>query len=150
MEIQAAVVGDASAILALQRLAYQSEAQLYADYSIPPLRQTLAELEAEFVTHVFLKALMQGEIVGSVRAHLENDVCYVGRLIVHPRVQGQGIGSALMGQIETYFPEARCFELFTGTRSADNIRLYRRLGYEPVFTRTLSDRVTLVFMRKPR
>lgn len=42
--ITAASPADAAAILALQKLAYQSEARLYNDFSIPPLLQTLEEL----------------------------------------------------------------------------------------------------------
>ena len=41
MEITQATAEDAAAILALQRLAYQSEAEVYGDFSIPPLTQTL-------------------------------------------------------------------------------------------------------------
>lgn len=40
-----AVSEDAAAILALQKLAYQSEARLYDDYSLPPLTQTLPEMQ---------------------------------------------------------------------------------------------------------
>ena len=35
---------DARAILGLQKLAYQSEARLYNDWSLPPLAQTLESL----------------------------------------------------------------------------------------------------------
>jgi hypothetical protein len=42
MMITQAAAADAAEILALQKLAYQSEAAIYQDYSIPPLTQTLA------------------------------------------------------------------------------------------------------------
>ena len=51
--------------------AYLSEAEIYNDYSIPPLIQTLKEIRQEFSQQVFLNALEEGEIVGSVRAYLE-------------------------------------------------------------------------------
>jgi hypothetical protein len=51
MHIEPATIQDADAILALQKLAYQSEAAIYADYTIPPLTQTLEELKAEFDDH---------------------------------------------------------------------------------------------------
>jgi hypothetical protein len=44
---------DAAQILALQKVAYQSEAALYNDWTIPPLTQTLPQLEAEFDTRFF-------------------------------------------------------------------------------------------------
>jgi hypothetical protein len=46
--IERASVEDAQEILALQRLAYQSEAEIYDDYSIPPLTQTLEAIRADF------------------------------------------------------------------------------------------------------
>jgi hypothetical protein len=57
LEIMSADPADAGDILALQRLAYQSEARLYGDWDIPPLTQTLAELRAEFATLLVLKAV---------------------------------------------------------------------------------------------
>ncbi len=149
MDIERADVGDAAAILTLQRLAYQSEAQLYHDPTIPPLRQTLAELAAEFETHVILKAIVNGAIVGSVRAYCDGSICYIGRLMVHPQLQRQGIGTALMGQIEAHFPEAKQLQLFTGAQSEANIRLYRGLGYVIGATERVNDRVSIVIMTKP-
>ena len=149
MNIERADVGDAVAILALQRLAYQREAQRYHDPALPPLRQTLAELAAEFETHVILKAILDGAIIGSVRAYRADGICHIGRLMVHPRLRRQGIGTALVRHIEAHFPDVARFQIFTGARSAANIRLYRRLGYEVVASETVNDRVSIVIMAKP-
>ena len=139
---------DAENILALQRLAYQSEARLNDDWSIPPLTQALSELEAEFAAKVFLKAVSGDKIIGSVRGWLVSGTCLIGRLIVHPDYQGKGIGTLLMQSLEKAFPHAERFELFTGTRSIDNIRLYQRLGYQSFREEDLSPKVRLVFMEK--
>ena len=48
---------DLEAILELQRLAYQGEARLLNDFSIPPLMQTLEEMKEEFRRGIFLKAV---------------------------------------------------------------------------------------------
>lgn len=62
---------DLEAILELQRLAYQGEARLLNDFSIPPLMQTLEEMKEEFRSGIFLKAVDEkGKIVGSVRGTL--------------------------------------------------------------------------------
>ena len=141
---------DAPAILDLQKLAYQTEALLYHDWSLPPLTQTIESLRDEFARATVLKALLDGKIAGSVRAHASEGVCHVGRLIVQPELQGRGIGTQLMRQIEREFPRTHKFELFTGSRSAGNIRLYERLGYGRVREKVLSPAVTLVFMEKVR
>ena len=85
-----ALLADAAEILVLQRLAYQSEAALYHDISIPPLTQTLEEMRAEFGHSTFLKAVVDGQIVGSVRARQNGDTSYIGRLIVRPGSAGAG------------------------------------------------------------
>jgi GNAT superfamily N-acetyltransferase len=139
---------DAEEILALQRLAYQSEAAIYQDYGIPPLTQTLAELQAELNRRQVLKAVEAGRIVGSVRAHLEEGTCCIGRLIVHPAYQNRGLGTKLMAEIEACFPEARRYELFTGHLSARNLYLYQKLGYRPVRREQVSEKLTMVFLEK--
>lgn len=139
---------DAPEILKLQKLAYQTEAALYSDWTIPPLLQTLPQLEAEFSTQVFLKAMDSGKIVGSARGFLEKRTCHIGRVIVHPEWQRKGIGLRLMQCMETVFPRAERFELFTGSRSAGNLQFYQRLGYRAFKEEALSPKVRLVYMEK--
>lgn len=149
MIIVPAAKEDAADILALQQAAYQSEAELYRDWSIPPLTQTLAELQQEITASTVLKASQGGLLVGSVRAVQQPDTSVaIGRLIVLPELQGQGIGSLLMASIEAAFPAAPRFELFTGSLSIRNIRLYEKLGYCLFMRKQLSPQVELVFMEK--
>ena len=146
--IEQATLQDAPEILALQKLAYQSEAALHDDYTIPPLTQTLEEIQAEFDQQLFLQATSEGRIVGSVRGALRDGTCYVGRLIVHPDVQNQGLGARLLSEIERAFGQAQRFELFTGHKSERNLAFYRRRGYRPFKEHQVSDKLTLVFLEK--
>jgi ribosomal protein S18 acetylase RimI-like enzyme len=166
MEIKIANIDDSAKILALQKLAYCSEAALYGDFNIPPLIQTQDEIEADFKAHVYLKAVLEGTIpgegiileegiipendiiLGSVRGHLKDGTCHIGRLIVHPDHQNQGIGSQLLHAIESHFNQAQRFELFTGEKSERNLYLYRKLGYRVFITSQLTDRVKLLFLEK--
>jgi len=147
-EISRASIADTEAILALQKLAYRSEAAIYGDFSIPPLTQTLEEIRADFAGHVYLKATLDGQIVGSVRGTMMGTTCHVGRLIVDPRYQNQGLGTRLLSEIEAMFEEAERYELFTGNRSARNLHLYTKLGYRPCRREQLSSLVELVFLEK--
>ena len=139
---------DAAGILELQKLAYQSEARLYNGLNIPPLTQTLDELRSDFTSKVFLKAQFEGKIVGSVRGYEAENTCYVERLIAHPDYQRQGIGTALMEQIESCFEQAQRFELFTGHKSEGNIRLYERIGYKVFKSEKINQTLSFVFMEK--
>lgn len=149
LEILRATVADAAEILALQKLAYLSEAELYNDYTIQPLTQTIDELAADFGLKTFLKGVEGGRIIGSVNGLMEGDRCLIGRLMVHPDFQGRGIGTTLMKAIEGSFADARAWELFTGELSLKNISLYERLGYRVVRKEQFrGSRFAVVFMEK--
>ena len=140
---------DAEAILALQKLAYEREARRYQDWTIPPLVETLDSVRQQIARHVVLKAIVDGRLAGSVRGVVTDGVCEVCRLSVDPALQRRGIGSALIAAVEARFPDIQAFELFTGNRSVENLRLYDRHGYRVTRTRVLSPDVSLVFLRKP-
>ena len=148
MFIEQAQTSDAPEILALQKLAYLSEAEIWQDYTIPPLTQTLEEIEREFQSRTVLKVILDGKIIGSVRAHLQEGTCYIGRLIVHPDFQNQGIGAKLMRELEGRFAQARRYELFTGEKSERNLYFYQKWGYRIFRKEELTDKVTLVFLEK--
>lgn len=148
MIIEQARLEDAPAILALQKTAYRSEAEIYGDYTIPPLTQTLEEMEVDFKNQLVLKASVEGKIVGSVRGYVQGRTCYIGRLVVHPAFQNRGSGSQLMEEIETRLGHAERFELFTGHKSARNLRFYEKRGYEAFRRKGITEHLTLVYLEK--
>ena len=139
---------DAPDILALQLRAYASEAAHYGDQQIPPLVQTIDDLTAELATHLALKAVLDGRIVGSVRARRDGETARIGRLIVDPPQQGRGIGTLLMRKIEAALQGVARYELFTGHLSEGNLRLYHRLGYTASRQESVAPDLTLVFLDK--
>ena len=147
INIREANKSEAHIILELQKLAYQSEAALYQDWSIPPLVQTLSELEAEFEHYKILVAVIDQQIVGSVRGYVDQETGHLGRLIVNPDFQKRGIGAQLLKKIEKDMA-ASSYELFTGHKSIDNLRLYEKLGYRRFKTEKISDDLSFVYLRK--
>ena len=126
--IEKSDISDAENILKIQKSAYQIEAKRYNNYEITPLKQTLEELKNQYKNHIILKAISDNEIIGTVRAYEESGTCYVGRLAVHPDMQNQGLGTALMREIEKLYNPKR-YELFVGSKSDNNLHLYQKLGY---------------------
>ena len=148
--ITTADLGDLPAILALQYLAYQSEAKLLGQYDIPPLKQTLDEVEVEYRKGIILKATDSGNhIVGSVRAYAENGTAFISKLIVHPQMQGNGIGTQLLTEIERACLQPR-YELFTSNKSVRNLKLYERLGYVPFESRQITPDLVFIYLEKMR
>ena len=60
MKINRAVLGDAKKILQIQKCAYLSEAEIYHDYGISPLIETLEEIKQDFSRNTTLSELFTG------------------------------------------------------------------------------------------
>ncbi|MDY6068266.1 MAG: GNAT family N-acetyltransferase [Opitutales bacterium] len=150
MEILKAKAQDIDEILALQKLAFKQVAETLGNYNIEPLTQSKADIEKEFEKGVFLKCVCNGKICGSVRAYIdENLVCHIGKLIVLPDMQKNGIGKTLLLEIEKYFANAKKFALFTGQITQHTRRLYENLGYTVVREKE-KDSVKMLFMEKQK
>lgn len=139
---------DLQEILQLQYLSYQSEASLFGGKDIPPLKQTLDEVIDEYNDGVILKMVNdENIIIGSVRAKEIKGTVYIGKLMVHLDYRRNGYGTRLIKKMEEYFPNKR-YELFTSTRSKDNIRLYQSLGYNIFDRKSINDQLEFVYMEK--
>ena len=146
--IDKAQENDLQEILALQYIAYQSEAKLFNNMDIPPLKQTIDEVYDKFSKGTFLKAVDErGVIIGSVRAYQENNTVYIGKLMVHPNMQKKGLGTKLLLAIEAKYPNKR-YELFTSTKSISNIKLYEKLGYKIFKKEAISQELQFVYLEK--
>ncbi|TFG27907.1 MAG: GNAT family N-acetyltransferase [Promethearchaeota archaeon] len=148
MKTEHASKEDLKEILSLQKLAYQSEAEIYNDFTIPPLIQTLDEIKQDFSFQIFLKILVKNKIIGSVRAYKENDTCFIGKLIVHPDFQNQGIGTELLNEIEARFDDVKRYELFTGHKSEKNLYLYQKLGFQQFKTEKIHENLHMIYLEK--
>lgn len=141
---------DLPEILALQKAAFESEARLVGNWNIPPLTQTLQELTDDWQKGVMLKGVdAENLLVGSVRAVINGASANIGRLMVLPRLQGQGYGFALLQAVESVC-EVNRFELFTSSLSVKNLRLYEKSGYKPFRQAEAMPGVTLVWLEKFR
>lgn len=148
MKIVKAHRNDLQEILDLQYLAYQSEARLFHNSDIPPLKQVLDDVMEEYQKGIILKAVDETQtILGSVRGYFENGTVYIGKLIVHPDHQGQGIGTKLLIEAEKKIQSSR-YELFTSSKSKKNIALYERLGYKPFTEKQITPELKFVYLEK--
>lgn len=150
--ISAAAAEDAEQIFKLQYLAFQREAELYGNYLIQPLTQSLDSLKAELATDTVLVARLGDEVVGTVRGSVDEEgTGKIAKLCVHPRLQGHGLGARLLSAVEEALAGRGAttrFRLHTGHKSESNLRLYRKAGYTKVGGRTASDGVQLVILEK--
>lgn len=146
--IKEAKFEDLQSILALQKRAFKSVAAKSNNLNIPPMTQTQEQIEEEFEKSLFLKYERNEEIIGSVRAYQTSEkICHIGRLITEPNYQNQGIGTALMKEIEKRFSGCKHFEIFTGKDFQNVVNLYNRLDYVITNNKDINS-VPMVFMEK--
>jgi GNAT superfamily N-acetyltransferase len=144
---------DAGEVLTLQRAAYVTEAQVHQDLFLPPLTQSLDQLEAELTDAGVLGLGLREEtrLLAAVRVRVEGDNADLGRLAVAPDRQRQGLGSRLIREAEEQVLEhyecVKRLRLFTGQYSPGNQRLYERNGYSEVH-RSSGGNYQLVHMTK--
>jgi GNAT superfamily N-acetyltransferase len=127
LEILPAEPDEYPGLWELQLKAYATEALIY-DEPIPPVIQSLADAIADCQRSQVLKACLDGRIVGSIRYRVQEGTCQIAKLMVLPDYRSRGIGTRLLQAVEKAVPGSR-YELFTGTRSLENIRLYQNNGY---------------------
>ncbi|MFS0865720.1 GNAT family N-acetyltransferase [Microbacterium sp. 179-B 1A2 NHS] len=151
IEIRPITPDDAGEVLTLQRAAFVQEALIYGSPDMPPLTQTLEELRAELETNLGRVAVDGSRIVGALRAQLDGELLLIGRIAIAPDQQGRGIGSQLLAAAEQAGAEAgaREAELFTGSLSEANLRLYQREGYAESERVPQDGGTEQVFLRKP-
>jgi GNAT superfamily N-acetyltransferase len=132
---------DAGELLTLQRAAYVGEAMLY-DQFLPPLFETLDEIRAVLGGDTTVLGIRDGHrLIGTVRIKPDGEI---GRLAVAPDRQHEGLGTTLL---QAAIDHGGTW-LFTGDRSASNLRLYRRHGFEETH-REPAPGHELIFLRRP-
>ncbi|WP_433787641.1 GNAT family N-acetyltransferase [Actinomycetospora sp. CA-101289] len=146
---------DAGEALTVQFAAYLSEARRYGTTEIPPLRETVAQLVADLQDPAVrgFGAWIGPRLVGSVRLRgagvgTGSGCAELARFSVAPDAQGHGIGRALMERAHAELAAGDVTWLVSGARSEENLRLYRRAGYED--TGRLVDAVGVELLRLER
>lgn len=130
-ELRTATAADAGEIYTLQRACWLQELEVNPGVVIPALTESLPDVVASLADHRTWVLRRSGRLVGSVRARLTSRGGWdIGRLMVAPDLQGQGLGRLLLEHAEEAAPpEASTYLLFTGALSAANLRMYKRAGY---------------------
>jgi ribosomal protein S18 acetylase RimI-like enzyme len=114
-------------LLELQRRAYRVEAELIGSDGIPPLRETVAELQATRET--FLGLRIDGVLAGAISWRFDGTTIDLHRLVVDPARFRQGVGSTLVRRALAAHPGARDAVVQTGLANEPAVALYRREGF---------------------
>jgi predicted N-acetyltransferase YhbS len=119
---------DFPALLNVQQAAFGEYAGIYKVSGWTT--ETIESLKEDAREKHVLVAEAEGEIVGSVRFWTVAGVCVIRLLSVSPAHQRQGVGKALICQIERVTTDAHKFYACTMLRTPRNIQFFMNLGYK--------------------
>ena len=128
VELRQAMATDAAAIRELTRDAYAKWVPLIGREPKP----MTANYEEAVRKNRFDLAYIDGALAALIETIREADHLLVENVAVSPSFQGRGLGRRLMAHAETLAREFGfdTIRLYTNQRFAENIALYRRLGYQ--------------------
>lgn len=118
--------GTAERVLEIQRAAYAMEAALVGSDSIPPLHESLEQLQMQPLE--WLGVVEAGVIVGAMAITGEGRACDIDRLVVDPARQRRGIGRQLVAAVTHHV----VVTVSTGRDNAPAVRLYESMGFRRV------------------
>lgn len=127
MEFRQAEPSDAPAILALTREAYAKWVPLIGREPLP----MTADYDRAVRHHRFDLLFLDGVLAALIETVSRDDHLLIENVAVHPAFQGRGLGKHLMAHAEALAASLGrdLIRLYTNQRFAENIALYRRLGY---------------------
>lgn len=148
MKIEIASIKDVSALLNLQRKAFGPLCEELGWNDAPPLTESFEHAYEEFEGCTTLKVQNQdGVIIGSVNGKLTDGSLYIGRLMVLPEYQQQGIGKMLFREIQARIPHSRTW-LCTCLQVQPTYEFYLREGFKPYKSEEVGSGLTWVYMEK--
>ena len=126
-EMRQAVAGDAAAIRALTRAAYAKWVPVIGREPLP----MVADYEAAVAKHRFDLLYVDGVLAALIETIAKEDHLLVENVAVDPAFQKRGLGRKLMAHAETVADAMGygMLRLYTNKSFAENVALYRRLGY---------------------
>ncbi len=118
----------ANQVLCLQREAYQVEAELIGYDRIPPLIETLSELQAR--PEIFAGIWHDAKVVAAIAYdQIDTQTICICRLMVHPTHFRKGLASTLLHFVENTHPTMTRWLVATGSNNPPALKLYQSFGY---------------------
>ena len=128
IDVRPATEADFPALLHVQQDAFGEYAAVYKVSGWTT--ETLDSLKDDAKEkHIFV-AEADGVVIGSVRFWNVAGVCVIRLLSVSPAYQTQGVGKALIREVERVASDAHKFFACTMLNTARNIHLFMSLGYK--------------------
>jgi ribosomal protein S18 acetylase RimI-like enzyme len=139
----------AQRVLAVQRPSYHIESTLIEYPNLPPLFETVVDLQN--CDEIFVGCWLDEQLAGVLSYEQKGEGIHIDRLVVHPDYFRRGIGRALLKWVETAVsPPPAHITVSTAAKNQPAIQLYQTEGYTIVQSNTLPDGLELLLLRKEK
>lgn len=148
MEMIVATLDDMHELLELQRRAYAPAFGSLDWTDESPLDETLEHLCQEFRRCTIYKVQnAEGQIIGSIRGNVADGSLWMGRMMVHPDYQGQGIGRFMFYEIQRLMPHRQAW-FWACLQMSATYNFYLRQGFKPTGILNENPKLTWIYMEK--
>ena len=148
MKIELATKQDVPALLDLQRKAFGPLCEELDWKDAPVLTESLEHAYEEFARYTTLKVQNdEGLIIGSVNGNVTDGSLYIGRLMVLPEYQQQGIGKQLFREIQSRLPHRHAW-LCTFQQVRPPYEFYLREGFKLYKSEEVGPGLTWAYLEK--
>lgn len=129
--IRQAEESDAESVYRILQQAFREYAQITGQTQLEALRETVDDVRKEIAEKVVFIAVIDDEIVGTVRLDIQEDKAYLSRFAVGHDSRNIGIGKALMNAVDKYLISkgVREVNLHTASKHTVLMRFYYGRGF---------------------
>ncbi|NLB78110.1 MAG: GNAT family N-acetyltransferase [Clostridiaceae bacterium] len=122
---------DAPAVFSILQRAFNEYCNITGQTNLEALSETVEDIKKEIQTKAVYIAVINNNIVGTVRLSIKGDEAYLSRFAVDSNNQNAGIGKYLMQAVDTYLKEMGIKKVTLHTSSKHDVlmRFYYGIGF---------------------
>jgi len=129
--IRRATVEDAPYIFTIIQKAFKEYSKITGQTNLEALAETVEDIAEAIQTKIVFVAVINGNIVGTVRLSINGDEAYLSRFAVDSGNQNNGIGKYLINEVDAYLKKMNVKKVTLHTSSKHDVlmRFYYGVGF---------------------
>ncbi|NLL96893.1 MAG: GNAT family N-acetyltransferase [Clostridiaceae bacterium] len=129
--IRRANADDAPAVFSILKRAFTEYSHITGQSDLEALKETVEDIKNEIETKAVYIAVIDNEILGTVRLDISGDQAFLSRFAVDSRNRNKGIGKSLMSVVDKYLKEkgVKKVTLYTSSKHCVLMRFYYGRGF---------------------
>ena len=129
--LRKATISDCEELYGLQIASFRQLLSKYQDFDISPgaekIDRTMQRLQEAATDYYFI--CLSDKHIGAVRVCHFHTLCKLKQIYILPEFQGAGHAQKAIALVESFYPEAKRWELDTIGQEAKLCHLYEKMGY---------------------